>query len=123
MRDGRLLGMKELGGKLADIPVETMVIDDELKPDAVFAFMKGGSSANLVRLYRQAGLADILFLSAFMVNEATLPAHQAAATGFFNSGAWVARRHSPPVAGDQAQHQGLLAVMVEVGPVDRPPPP
>lgn len=50
MRDGRLLGMKELGGKLGGIPVETMVIDDELKPDAVLAFMKCDSGVNLVRL-------------------------------------------------------------------------
>ena len=41
MRDGRLLGMKELGGKLGGIPVETMVIDDELKPDGAVTKVKG----------------------------------------------------------------------------------
>jgi branched-chain amino acid transport system substrate-binding protein len=34
MRDGWLLGVKQLGGKLGGVPVETLVIDDELKPDA-----------------------------------------------------------------------------------------
>jgi len=33
LRDGWLLGVKELGGKLGALPVETLVIDDELKPD------------------------------------------------------------------------------------------
>ncbi len=59
------------------------------KPDAVFAFMPGGLGVNLVRQYRQAGLAGIPFLSAFTVDEATLPAQGDAALGFFNSGAWV----------------------------------
>ncbi len=59
------------------------------KPDAVFTFMPGGLGVNLVRQYRQAGLAGIPFLSAFTVDEATLPAQGDAALGFFNSGAWA----------------------------------
>jgi hypothetical protein len=33
LRDGWLLGTRHLDRKLGDIPVETLVIDDELKPD------------------------------------------------------------------------------------------
>jgi branched-chain amino acid transport system substrate-binding protein len=59
------------------------------KPDAVFAFMPGGLGINLVRAYRQAGLASIPFLSAFTVDESTLPAHKDAALGFFTSATWA----------------------------------
>ena len=60
-----------------------------LKPDAVFAFMPGGLGVSLVRQYREAGLAGTPFLSAFTVDESTLPAQGDAALGFFNSGAWA----------------------------------
>mgnify|MGYP002682340884 CR=1 FL=1 len=51
-----------------------------LKPDAVFTFMPGGMGVTLVRQYKQAGLADkIPVLSAFTVDESTLPAQQDAA--------------------------------------------
>jgi branched-chain amino acid transport system substrate-binding protein len=59
------------------------------KPDAVFTFMPGGLGVNLVRAYRQAGLADIPFLSTFTVDEATLPAQGDAALGFFTSSTWA----------------------------------
>lgn len=59
------------------------------KPDAVFTFMPGGLGINLVRAYRQAGLASIPFLSAFTVDESTLPAHGDAALGFFTSSTWA----------------------------------
>ena len=59
------------------------------KPDAVFAFMPGGLGINLVRAYRQAGLASIPFLSTFTVDEATLPAHKDAALGFYTSSTWA----------------------------------
>ena len=59
------------------------------KPDAVFAFMPGALGVNLVRQYRQAGLAGIPFLSAYTVDEATLPAQGDAALGFFNAGEWT----------------------------------
>ena len=59
------------------------------KPDAVFAFMPGGLGINLVRAYRQGGLASIPFLSAFTVDESTLPAHKDAALGFFTSATWA----------------------------------
>ncbi|MFC7689247.1 ABC transporter substrate-binding protein [Paeniroseomonas aquatica] len=59
------------------------------KPDALFTFMPGGLGVNLVRQYRQAGLAGIPFLSTFTVDEATLPAQQEAALGFFSAASWA----------------------------------
>src|SRR5947209_18922721 len=53
-------------------------------PDAIFVFLPGGMGVNFVKQFRQAGLADkIMFLSAFTVDESTLPAQQHAALGFF----------------------------------------
>ena len=66
------------------------------KPDAIFTFMPGGLGVNLVRQYRQAGLAHIPFLSTFTVDEATLPAQQDAALGFYAAApgrrTWTMRR-------------------------------
>ena len=59
------------------------------RPDAIFTFMPGGLGVNLVRQYRQAGLATIPFLSTFTVDEATLPAQGAAAEGFFSAASWA----------------------------------
>jgi branched-chain amino acid transport system substrate-binding protein len=59
------------------------------KPDAIFTFMPGGLGVNLVRQYRQAGLASIPFLSEFTVDEATLPAQQDAALGFYTASTWA----------------------------------
>src|ERR1700744_4463646 len=57
-----------------------------LKPDAVFTFMPGGMGVGLVKQYKQAGLADqIPVLSAFTVDESTLPAQQDAAVGMFGA--------------------------------------
>src|SRR5215468_886455 len=61
-----------------------------LKPDAVFTFMPGGMGVNLVKQYKQAGLADsIPVLSAFTVDESTLPAQQDAAIGMFGGADWA----------------------------------
>ncbi len=60
------------------------------KPDAVFTFMPGGMGVNLVKQYRQAGLAQTIpFLSAFTVDETTLPATQADALGMFSASQWT----------------------------------
>ena len=59
------------------------------KPDAVYTFMPGGMGVNLVKQYRQAGLETIPFLSAFTVDETTLPAQQDAAVGFFGGANWA----------------------------------
>ena len=85
-------------GEVADeiyVPLNQLDFSTEVakiaaaKPDAVFAFMPGGLGINLVRAYRQAGLASIPFLSTFTVDEATLPAHADAALGFFTSATWA----------------------------------
>ena len=60
------------------------------KPDAIFVFLPGGMGVNFVKQFRQAGLADsIKFLSAFTVDESTLPAQQDAAVGFFGGSNWA----------------------------------
>ena len=65
------------------------------KPDAIYTFMPGGLGVNLVKQYRQAGLANIPFLSAFTVDEATLPAQQDAAIGFFGGSNWAPDLDTP----------------------------
>ena len=66
------------------------------KPDALFAFLPGGMGVNFVKQFRQAGLADKLkFLSAFTVDESTLPAQQDAAIGMFGGADWAPNLDSP----------------------------
>src|SRR6478752_3763627 len=83
-----------------------------LKPDAVFTFMPGGMGVNLVKQYRQAGLADsIPVLSAFTVDESTLPAQQDAAIGMFGGADWAPNLDNPQskkfVAGYEAAYNGV----------------
>ncbi|SDT99737.1 ABC transporter substrate-binding protein [Stappia sp. ES.058] len=60
------------------------------KPDAIFTFMPGGMGVNLVKQYKQAGLAgQIPFLSAFTVDETTLPATKDAALGLQGGAQWA----------------------------------
>jgi branched-chain amino acid transport system substrate-binding protein len=67
-----------------------------LKPDAVFTFMPGGMGVSLVKQYKQAGLADqIPVLSAFTVDESTLPAQQDAAVGMFGGADWAPNLDNP----------------------------
>jgi branched-chain amino acid transport system substrate-binding protein len=40
-RDGFMLGVKDLGGKMAGREVEIVAVDDELKPDAAVTKVKG----------------------------------------------------------------------------------
>ncbi|WP_158809042.1 ABC transporter substrate-binding protein [Beijerinckia sp. L45] len=84
------------------IPLGTLDYQAELskiasmKPDAVFAFMPGGMGVNLVKQYKQAGLAGrIPFLSAFTVDESTLPAQQDAAVGLYGGGNWAPNLDTP----------------------------
>ncbi|MGP0094881.1 MAG: ABC transporter substrate-binding protein [Xanthobacteraceae bacterium] len=68
----------------------------DAKPDALFAFLPGGMGVNFVKQFRQAGLADkIIFLSAFTVDEGTLPAQQDAALGFFGGANWAPNLDTP----------------------------
>jgi branched-chain amino acid transport system substrate-binding protein len=65
-------------------------------PDAIFAFVPGGMGVNFVKQFRQAGLADkITFLSAFTVDESTLPAQQDAALGMFAGANWAPNLDNP----------------------------
>src|SRR3989304_3879719 len=67
-----------------------------LKPDAVFAFEPGGMGVNFVKQYAQAGLAGkIPFLSAFTVDETTLPATQNAALGLLGGSQWAPNLDNP----------------------------
>jgi branched-chain amino acid transport system substrate-binding protein len=81
------LGQLDFSAELAQIAAA--------RPDAVFTFMPGGMGVNLVRQYRQAGLANIPFLSAFTVDESTLPAQQDAAVGFFGGANWAPSMDNP----------------------------
>ena len=83
-----------------------------LKPDAVFTFMPGGMGVSLVKQYKQAGLADqIPVLSAFTVDESTLPAQQDAAIGMFGGADWAPDLNNPQskkfVAGYEAAYNGV----------------
>jgi branched-chain amino acid transport system substrate-binding protein len=84
------------------IPLGTLDFQVELskiasqKPDAVFTFMPGGMGVSLVKQYSQAGLADkIPVLSAFTVDESTLPAQQDAAIGMFGGSDWAPDLNTP----------------------------
>ena len=83
------------------VPLDTRDFSAELarmaaaKPDALFTFMPGGLGVTLVRQYRQAGLADIPFLSTFTVDEATLPAQGEAALGFYSAAPWAPNMDNP----------------------------
>ena len=66
------------------------------KPGAVFVFLPGGMGVNFVKQFRQAGLADkTTFLSAFTVDESTLPAQQDAAVGFYGGSNWAPNTDNP----------------------------
>ena len=65
-------------------------------PDAIFAFTPGGMGVSFVKQFRQSGLADkITFLSAFTVDELTLPAQQDAALGMFAGSDWAPDLDNP----------------------------
>lgn len=100
------------------VPLGTLDFQPELskisaqKPDAVFTFMPGGMGVNLVKQYRQAGLADsIPVLSAFTVDESTLPAQQDAAVGMFGGADWAPDLDNPQskkfVAGYEAAYKSV----------------
>jgi branched-chain amino acid transport system substrate-binding protein len=92
-------------GEVADevyVPLNQLDFSAELskiaaaKPDAIYVFLPGGMGVNFVKQFRQAGLADgITFLSAFTVDESTLPAQQDAALGFFGGANWAPNLDNP----------------------------
>jgi branched-chain amino acid transport system substrate-binding protein len=91
-----------------DFQVELTKISSA-KPDALFTFMPGGLGVGLVKQYRQAGLADrVPVLSAFTVDESTLPAQQDTAVGMFGGANWAPNMDNPQnkkfVAGFEAAY-------------------
>jgi branched-chain amino acid transport system substrate-binding protein len=92
-------------GEVADevyVPLNQLDYSAELakiaaaQPEAVFVFLPGGMGVNFVKQFRQAGLADkVTFLSAFTVDESTLPAQQDAALGFFGGANWAPNLDNP----------------------------
>src|ERR1700680_2428033 len=78
-----------------------------LKPDAVFTFMPGGMGVGQIKQYKQAGLADqIPVLSAFTVDESTLPAQQDAAVGMFGGANWAPNLDNPQNKKFVASYEG-----------------
>lgn len=66
------------------------------QPAALCTFMPGGMGVNLVKQFSQAGLTGTLpFLSAFTVDETTLPATQDAALGLFGGANWSPTMDNP----------------------------
>jgi branched-chain amino acid transport system substrate-binding protein len=98
------------------VPLNTLDFQPELskiasqKPDAVFTFMPGGMGVNLVKQYKQGGLT-IPVLSAFTVDESTLPAQQDAAVGMFGGADWAPNLDNPAskkfVAGYEAAYNSV----------------
>src|SRR5262249_24478276 len=90
-------------GEIADevyVPLNQLDFSAELakiaaaKPDAIYVSLPGGMGVNFVKQFRQAGL-NITFLSAFTVDESTLPAQQDAALGFFGGANWAPNLDNP----------------------------
>jgi branched-chain amino acid transport system substrate-binding protein len=64
--------------------------------DALFTFMPGGMGVRLVKQFRAAGLADKMkFISAFTVDETTLPAQKDDAVGLYGAGTWAPNKDTP----------------------------
>jgi branched-chain amino acid transport system substrate-binding protein len=92
-------------GDVADevyVPLNQLDFSAELSkiaaasPNAIYVFLPGGMGVNFVKQFRQAGLADkVTFLSAFTVDESTLPAQQDAALGFFGGANWAPNLDNP----------------------------
>jgi branched-chain amino acid transport system substrate-binding protein len=97
------LGQLDFAAELAKIAAA--------KPDAFFTFMPGGMGVNLVKQYKQAGLTNIPFMSAFTTDESTLPAQQDAALGFLAGANWAPNMDNPQskafVAAFEAAHNAV----------------
>lgn len=101
-----LAGVKrQYKGEIADevyVPLNQLDYSSELsriaaaKPDGLFVFLPGGMGVNFVKQFRQAGLADrVKFLSAFTVDESTLPAQKDAALGLLGGANWAPDLDNP----------------------------
>lgn len=101
-----LAGVKrQYKGEIVDevyVPLNQLDYSAELsriaaaKPDGLFVFLPGGMGVNFVKQFRQAGLADrVKFLSAFTVDESTLPAQKDAALGLLGGANWAPDLDTP----------------------------
>ena len=81
------LGQLDYSGELAQIAAA--------QPAAIYAFMPGGMGVNFVKQFKQSGLDYIPFLSAFTVDESTLPAQKGAALGMFSGANWAPDLDTP----------------------------
>lgn len=82
------------------------------KPDVVFAFMPGGLGVNLVKQWSQAGLTGkVPFLSAFTVDESTLPAQQDAAVGLFGGMTWAPNMDNPQTKKFVADYEAAYKIV------------
>ena len=109
-------------GEIADevyVPLNQLDYSAELAKisasgaEAVFVFLPGGMGVNFVKQFRQAGLADKMkFLSAFTVDESTLPAQKEAALGFFGGANWAPDLNNAQnkkfVAGYEKEYGGAI---------------
>lgn len=100
------------------VPLGTLDFQPELskiaslKPDAVSTFMPGGMGVNLVKQYRQAGLAETVpVLSAFTVDESTLPAQQDAAVGMFGGADWAPNLDNPQSKKFAASYEAAYGIV------------
>ena len=92
------LGQLDFSAELAQIAAS--------QPAAVYAFMPGGMGVNLVKQWSQAGLGSIPLMSAFTVDETTLPAEQDAAVGMLTGSNWAPDLQTPGNAEFVAAFQG-----------------
>lgn len=91
------LGQLDFSGELAQIAA--------MQPQAVYAFMPGGMGVNLVKQWQQAGLSSIPLMTAFTVDETTLPAQQDAALGMLGGSNWAPDLDTPGNAGFVASYK------------------
>jgi len=90
----------DVGGELY-VPLGQLDFSAELaqiaaaQPEAVYTFMPGGMGVNLVRQWEQAGLSSIPLMSAFTVDETTLPAEKDAALGMLTASNWAPDLDTP----------------------------
>jgi branched-chain amino acid transport system substrate-binding protein len=84
------------------VPLGTLDFSAELariaaaEPNAAYVFLPGGMGVNFVKQFRQAGLGDkVKFLSAFTVDEATLPAQKDAAVSLYGGSNWAPDLDTP----------------------------
>ncbi len=104
-RDAMAGFKRHFRGQVVDevyVPLNTLDFSSELArigssgANAMFTFMPGGMGVNLVRQYSQAGLTQrVPFLSAFTVDESTLPAQQDAAVGMIAGMTWAPNMDNP----------------------------